>query len=115
MGNTNSQTKLLNQSNRNMRVFLTKHKLEVDSFIAKLSDQGQGTTSPQADGMRRFCFRDDFTGHRVLASQTRQFLWEENHHISIFIEDEDDERICSKHICISMPLFGPTAIILYDV
>lgn len=114
MGNTNAQMKVLNQSNRNIRVFLTKSKLEVDAFIVRLESQGR-TSLPYANGVRRFCFRGDVLGHRILASQTRQLPWEEDQHISIFIEDEDDERICSKHVCICMPLSCPTAIILYDV
>ncbi|XP_035377605.1 uncharacterized protein LOC118240641 [Electrophorus electricus] len=105
MGNTSAHTRLLNQSNRNVCVFLTQDKLEVDAFIAKLdAPGGMMMSSPRPPtrpgGMVRFGFRGDIAGHCVLASQMCQLLWKENQYVSIFVED--DEKICSKHAVVSV-------------
>lgn len=114
MGNSNTACQLSNYSKRNVRVFVTDKALEIDAFISSESG-GDGTVSPVLPGDKKFSFRKDVDCIRALASRTQEVPWEAQHFVSIFVEDEDDENICSKQIIHNMALSAPVTVLLYDV
>ncbi|KAL7376682.1 hypothetical protein ABVT39_013474 [Epinephelus coioides] len=114
MGNLNSACQMSNYSKRNVRVFVTEKALEIDAFIASQSG-GNDKISSVLPGGKKFSFRKDIQCVRVLASQTQEVPWEAQHFLSVFVEDEDDENICSKQIIHNMALSSPVTVLLYDV
>lgn len=105
---------LSNNSKRNVRVFVTEKALEMDAFIASQSG-GNEKISSVLPGGKKFIFRKDVKSVRVLASKTEEVPWVANHFLSVFVEDEDDENICSKKIIHNMALSAPGTVLLYDV
>ncbi|GLD51711.1 uncharacterized protein AKAME5_000471200 [Lates japonicus] len=114
MGNTNTACQMHNYSKRNVRVFVTDKTQEIDAFITSVSGSKDKILSVLPGG-KKFSFRKDITCIRVLASQKQEVPWEADHFVSIFVEDEDDENICSKQIIHNMPLTAPVTVLLYDV
>ncbi|KAK9532315.1 hypothetical protein VZT92_009704 [Zoarces viviparus] len=115
MGNMiNTTCQMSNYSKRNVRVFVMEKALELDAFIASQSG-GQDKISPVLPGGKKFSFRKDVECVRVLASQTQQVPWDAGRFVSVFVEDEDDESICSKQIMHNMALSAPVTVLLYDV
>lgn len=85
--------------------------LEIDAFITSQSD-GDNLMPPED---KKFSFKSDIKSIRVLASQTQEVPWDANQILSVFVEDEDDENICSKQILLNMALSAPVTVLLYDV
>ncbi|KAM7392521.1 hypothetical protein PAMA_007572 [Pampus argenteus] len=110
MGNINNSCQMSNYSKRNVRVFVADKALEIDAFIA--SEPGDKSTPPEG---KKFSFKSDIKCIRVLASQTQEVPWEAHHFLSVFVESEDNENICSKQILHNMALSSPVTVLLYDV
>ncbi|KAI3362123.1 hypothetical protein L3Q82_012449 [Scortum barcoo] len=105
MGNTNTASQLSNYSKRNVRVFVTEKAAEIDAFIASQSgadDESLRNFQSVLTGGKKFSFKKDIECVRVLASQTQEVPWEPQRFLSIFVEDEDDENICSKQMIHNM-------------
>lgn len=114
MGNTSTACQMSNYSKRSLRVFVTEMALEIDAFITSQSGCDDRSSS-LLPGDRKFIFRTDTKCVRVLASETQEVPWLAHHFLSIFVEDEDDENICSKHIVHNVVLSAPITVLLYDV
>lgn len=107
-----------NYSKRNVRVFVTDKAVEIDAFITSQSggdDKTLKSLKSVLPGDKKFNFKKVTNCVRVLASQTQEVPWEPQHFLSIFVEDEDDENICSKQIIHNMALSAPVTVLLYDV
>ncbi|MEQ2293327.1 hypothetical protein AMECASPLE_032195 [Ameca splendens] len=116
MGNTSTACQMSNYSKRNVRVFIMEKAQEIDAFITSQSDQGDDEKSPsELPGSIKFSFRMDISCVRVLALQTQEVPWEPERFLSVFVEDEEDENICSKQIIHNMSLSAPVTVLLYDV
>lgn len=117
MGNANTACQMSNYSSRNVRVFVTEKALEIDAFVTSQSgaEDESWKRSSVLPGDRKFSFRKDASCVRVLASQTQEVPWDADHFLSVFVEDEDDENICSKQIMHNMALSAPVTVLLYDV
>ncbi|KAM9517415.1 uncharacterized protein ACWYII_044386 [Salvelinus alpinus] len=118
MGNTNTASHLNNQSKMNIRAFLSNAKLEIDAFIVSNAATGSSDTLTklqQQPGGKKFNFRKDVQCVRVLALQSQELPWVDNKFISVFVEDENDENICSRQIVQCMALSSPVSFIVYDV
>lgn len=105
-----------NYSKRNVRVFIMEKAEEIDAFITSQSgdgDDGKSLCAPP--GAKKFVFRKDVSCVRVLASQTQEVPWELERFLSLFVEDEEDENVCSKQIIHNMSLSAPVTVLLYDV
>ncbi|XP_074474778.1 lysosomal membrane ascorbate-dependent ferrireductase CYB561A3-like [Sebastes fasciatus] len=118
MGNLTASCSVTNNSKRNVRVFVTDKSLEMDAFIASQSG-GNDKITAVLPGGKKFIFRKEVKHVRVLASQTQPVPLESNpinasHFVSVFVEDEEDENICSKQIMHNMPLSGAATLLLYD-
>lgn len=119
MGSSSSSLQITNFSRRNVRVFVSENPLEIDRVIGLYS--GGEETSPSwksfftFPGEKKFSFRTDTQGVRVLASQTHEVAWKPEHFLSVFVEDEQDENICSKQIMHNMKPKAPTNVLLYDL
>lgn len=117
MGNLPTACQLSNYSKRNVRVYVTEKALEIDAFI--MSQPGEegtiGKTWSELPGDKKFHFREDVKCIRVLASETKEVPWEAQQILSVFVEDGDDEKICSKQIIHNMSLSAPVTVLLYDV
>lgn len=109
MGNNSSACQMSNYSKRNVRVFITEKAQEIDAFIAS-AQSGEDQSEN-----KKFAFRKDVSCVRVPASQTQEVPWEPERFLSVFVEDEDDENICSKQILLNMALSAPITVLLYDV
>ncbi|CAB1445768.1 unnamed protein product [Pleuronectes platessa] len=114
MGNVQTALQMSNYSNRNVRVFLTKESLEMNNFISSERGGYDKISSPLPQD-EKFSFRKNMECVRVLASQTREVPWESQHFVSLFVEDDDDEKICSRDIVLNMALSAPVTVLLYDV
>ncbi|KAG8010538.1 hypothetical protein GBF38_009647 [Nibea albiflora] len=117
MGNLNTTPQMTNKSRRNVRVFVTEQALELDAFIA-LQDGGDDKSwknLPKLPGDKKFIFKKDIKSDRVLASQNQQIPYVADHFLSVFVEDEDNQEICSKQIMHNMKLTAPFSVLLYDV
>lgn len=113
MGNISTACQLSNNSKRNIRVFITGKAVEIDAFIVSQSDDdADKETTPS---VVKFTFKKDIDCIRVLASETKEVPWSPQHFLSVLVEDEDDEKICSKQIILSKALSAPVAVLLYDV
>ncbi|KAM8742952.1 uncharacterized protein AB9X84_017429 isoform 2-T2 [Acanthopagrus schlegelii] len=119
MGNANSPCQVLNHSKRNVRVFVTEKALEMDAFIAPQTaadDKSWKKSLSVLPADKKFSFNKDAKCVRVLASQTQPVPWEQDHFLSVFVEDEDDQNICSKQIMHNMALrTSPVVVLLYHV
>lgn len=117
MGNVNTTSRLNNNSKRNIRVFVTKEALEIDAFIVARPVAGDVVSKikEHVPGSKKFNFREDMACIRVPATRSQEFPWEEHQFLSIFVEDEDDGKVCSKQIIQSMAITAPVTVLLYDV
>lgn len=118
MGNTNTSFQMSNHSKRNVRVFVTEKALEMDAFIAPQTaadDKSWKKSLSVLPADKKFCFNKGAKCVRVLASQTQPVPWEQDHFVSVFVEDEDDHNICSKQIMHNVALSVPCPVLLYDV
>lgn len=92
---------------------------ELEAFITSHAvagnDEVQDQSSSGLPGGKTFTFKKHVNWVRVLASQTQEIPWEPRHFLSVFVEDEDDENICSKQIILNMALRAPVTVLLYDV
>ncbi|KAK2888056.1 hypothetical protein Q8A73_019504 [Channa argus] len=114
MGNTSTACQVTNYSKRNVRVFVTEKALEIDAVLTSES-KGDEHGSSVLSTDKKFSFWKDADCIRVLASQTQEVKWEPQHFVSIFVEDEDDENICTKQIVHNMVPNAPVSVLLYDV
>ncbi|XP_077945006.1 uncharacterized protein LOC144388309 [Gasterosteus aculeatus] len=115
MGNLmNTACQMSNYSKRNVRVYVTEKALPLDAFIAPLAG-GEQTVPAVHPGDKKFSFRAEVECVRVLASQTQQVPWEARRFVSVFVEDADDEAICSKQIMHNMEPSAPVTVLLYDL
>ncbi|XP_070408086.1 uncharacterized protein [Nothobranchius furzeri] len=134
MGNTSTACQMSNYSKRNVRVFVMEKAEEIYAFIttqAAAADGADGADAADAadaadgaDGAdgeksvapedKKFIFRKEFSFLRVLASQTQEVPWEQRF-LSVFVEDDEDENVCSKQIIHNMALNAPITVFLYDV
>lgn len=89
--------------------------LELDAFI--VSKSGADDTTPPEE--KKFSFKSNVSSDmkcvRVMASETQEVPWQPNCFLSVFVEDEDDEKICSKKILLNMTLSAPITVLLYNV
>ena len=118
MGNTNATFQMSNHSKRNVRVFVTEKALELDAFIAPQTaadDKSWKKSLSVLPADKKFSFNKDAKCVRVLASQTQPVPWEQDHFLSVFVEDEDDQNICSKQIMHNVALSVACPVLLYDV
>lgn len=117
MGNLNASCQMTNNSKRNVRVFVTEKALELDAFIALQAggDDKSWKNLPTLPGDKKFIFKKDTKSERVLASQSQQIPYVAEHFLSVFVEDEDDQEICSKQIMHNMKMSAPFSVLLYDV
>ncbi|KAG7499567.1 hypothetical protein JOB18_041913 [Solea senegalensis] len=115
MGNLSMACQMSNHSSRTVRVFVTAKAQEIDSFLTSESGGGDDNISSALPGDKKFSFRKDIKCIRVLASQTQEVPWEPLHFVSVFVEDEDDESVCSRQILHNMALTAPVTVLLYDV
>lgn len=112
MGNSDSVCQVTNNSKRNVRVFLTDKPLAIDAIItseSKKDDHNPAVLSTD----KKFSFWKDVSCTRVLASESREV--KHDHYMNIFVEDEDDENICSKQILHNVVASAPFNILIYDV
>ncbi|KAF0031726.1 hypothetical protein F2P81_016281 [Scophthalmus maximus] len=114
MGNIHSACQMSNHSHRNVRVFITEKAVEIDGFVTS-EPGGDDKISPTLPEDKKSCFKTDINFIRVLASQTREVPWEAQHFVSIFVEDDDDQDICSRNIIHNMAMSAPVTVLLYDV
>ncbi|KAM3600404.1 uncharacterized protein V6R79_022871 [Siganus canaliculatus] len=117
MGNTGTSCQMSNHSKRNVRVFYTDTSLELDAFIACQceGDDGSWKTMSALPADKKFSFKSNIPSIRVLASQTQEVEWVADHFLSVFVENEGDEKLCSKQIMLNMQLGAPISVLLYDV
>lgn len=118
MGNISTACQMSNHSKRNVRVFITETAAEIDDFLVSQSDDdgsNEEKIHPVFPGGKKFTFKKDIDCVRVLASQTKEVPWAPEKFLSVYVEDEDDENICSKQIIQSMALSAPITVLLYDV
>lgn len=104
MGNANAARQMSNYSKRSLRVFVTETALQIDALITSQSGRDDRSSS-LLPGDRQFSFRTDTKCVRVLT----------HHLLSVFVEDEGDENICSKHIVHDVVLSAPSTVLLCDV
>ncbi|KAL6096584.1 uncharacterized protein ACO6RY_05878 [Pungitius sinensis] len=115
MGNLmNTACQLSNYSKRNVRVYVTEKALPLDAFIAPQAGDEQAIPAV-LPGDKKFSFRPEVECVRVLASQTQQVPWEAPRLVSVFVEDADDETVCSKQIMHNMAPSAPVTVLLYDL
>lgn len=95
-------------------MFITEKAQEIDAFIASFQSDEDPSAS-ENPGDKKFAFRKDVSCVRVPASQTQEVPWEPERFLSVFVEDEDDENVCSKQILLNMALSAPVTVLLYDV
>ncbi|CAK6963595.1 unnamed protein product [Scomber scombrus] len=104
-----------NHSKRNVKVFVADKALELDAFI--VSKTGDDHSTPPEE--KKFSFKNNVSSDiecvRVMASETKEVPWKPDHFLSVFVEDEDDEKICYKKILLNMSLSAPLTVLLYDV
>ncbi|CAJ1070408.1 unnamed protein product [Xyrichtys novacula] len=115
MGNTNTTCQMSNYSKRNIRVYIREKALAMDAFITSESgaDEEKSLSASPAD--KKFPFKKDEACIRVLASQTQDIPLGAQNFLSVFVEDEDDEKVCAKKIILNMALSAPVTVLLYDV
>lgn len=94
-------------------MFITEKAVEIDAFI--VSQSGEDADKEMTPSMVKFTFKKDIDCIRVLASETKEVTWSPQHFLSVLVEDEDDEKICSKQIILSKALRARVAVLLYDV
>ncbi|KAJ7988506.1 hypothetical protein DPEC_G00324270 [Dallia pectoralis] len=78
-------------------------------------DSDNLTKLQQQPGGKKFNFRKDVQSVRMLPWQSQELPWVENQYVTIFVEDENDENICSRQIVQCMALSSPVNLILFDV
>lgn len=118
MGNINTACQLSNYSKRNMRIYIMEKEEEIDAFITSQVVAANDVDDHSLSGLpggKKFTFRKDVSCLRVLASQTQEVPWEPQRFLSVFVEDEEDENICSKQLVHNMALSAPITVLLYDV
>lgn len=115
MGNTNTSCQLSNYSKRNVRVFVTEKAMQMEALIVSESGPIDKLTNSVLPLDKKFTFKKDVKCIRVLASQTQEVPWEADHFVSVFVEGDDDENICSRQIIHNMALSAPVTVLLYDV
>lgn len=93
-------------------MFVTEKPLEIEAII---TSEAEEPSSSVLSSDKKFSFWKNIECVRVLASRSQEVKWEAQHYVSIFVEDEDDENICSKQVTHNVVLSAPVTVLLYDV